>query len=56
MMQTKTFKDECDKCKKMKVCKGYKGLVLCDECRKEESDKLPEIIVGELDEQTRFDF
>lgn len=29
----KEFKDACDECGKMAVCKGYKGKVLCPDCR-----------------------
>ena len=50
----KVFKDRCDICNEMKVCRGFKGLVLCEECEKKEAAKPPEI-VGEKDEQTRFD-
>lgn len=39
-MQHQIFKDQCDNCKQMKVCRGYKGKVLCDECIDEEQAKL----------------
>jgi hypothetical protein len=51
----KTFKDQCDVCKKMDYCKGYKGLVLCNKCIKKEVSKAPKII-GDKNGQTRFNF
>lgn len=39
-MGKKEFKDACDECKKMAVCKGYNGKVLCPECiAKQEEQK-----------------
>jgi len=35
-MTIKTFKDKCDNCGKMDICKGYNGKVLCPACIKEE--------------------
>lgn len=34
------FKDACDECGKMAVCKGFQGKVLCPECisKKEEQN------------------
>ena len=32
MNNRKTFKDKCDGCNQMKVCRGYEGKVLCDDC------------------------
>jgi len=54
-MEHKIFKDKCDGCNKMKVCKGFKELVLCEECHIKETEKVPQI-VGDKNEQTRFDF
>ena len=51
----KTFKDQCDVCKKMDYCKGQKGLVLCNKCIKKEVSKAPKII-GDKNGQTRFNF
>lgn len=34
----KQFKDACDKCGKMAVCKGHNGKVLCPECIQEEQN------------------
>lgn len=28
------FKDRCECCGKYKICFGYKGKLLCDECKK----------------------
>lgn len=54
-MLKKQFKDKCDICNKMKVCKGFKGLVLCEECKAKEIKKIPEI-VGDENGQARFNF
>ena len=55
MIKKKQFKDKCDGCNNMKVCKGFNGLVLCDDCIEKESAKPPEL-VGDKNEQARFDF
>lgn len=55
MLKKKIFKDKCDGCNQMKVCKGFNGLVLCDECIEKESAKPPKM-VGDKNEQARFDF
>lgn len=26
------FRDKCDRCHTFKICKGHKGMILCDEC------------------------
>ena len=54
-MNNKIYKDKCDCCNTMKVCKGFNGSVLCDECIKKETEKEPRI-VGDKDGQRRFDF
>lgn len=28
------FRDKCDGCKTFKVCKGFNGMILCDDCMK----------------------
>lgn len=39
-MEKKQFKDACDECGKMAVCKGHNGKVLCPECiAKQEEQK-----------------
>ena len=53
-MIKKKFKDKCDKCNQMKVCKGFKEWVLCENCIKEYNDK--KINVGDKDGQAKFDF
>lgn len=55
MLKKKIFKDKCDGCNQMKVCKGFNGLVLCDECIGKESAK-PLEKEGDKNEQARFDF
>lgn len=55
MIRKKQFKDKCDGCNKMKVCKGFKGLVLCEECIEKENAK-PIEMVGDKNEQARFNF
>lgn len=55
MLKNKIFKDKCDGCNQMKVCKGFNGLVLCNECIEKESAKPPKV-VGDINEQARFDF
>lgn len=55
MIKKRLFKDECDICKKMKVCKGFNGLVSCEDCRKNEAAQQPKLI-GDKDGQTRFNF
>lgn len=53
-MIRKQFKDKCDKCNQMKVCKGFKGLVLCEKCIKEYENKT--LKVGDKNGQAKFDF
>lgn len=38
-MIKKKFKDKCDKCNQMKVCKGFKEWVLCEKCIREYNKK-----------------
>lgn len=54
-MQTREYKDKCDCCQKMKVCKGYHELLLCEDCKKEEQEKECNIICDK-DNQEKFDF
>ena len=54
-MKNKAYKDKCDKCNQMKICKGFNSLVLCEDCRKKEAAKAPKII-GDKDGQTKFNF
>lgn len=54
-MIRKIFKDKCDGCNKMKVCRGFNGLVLCDKCIEKELTK-PVEMVGDKNEQARFNF
>lgn len=55
-MNHKVYKDKCEMCNDWKVCKGFSGLVLCDDCIKKEIAKPTEqpIKVGGKIEQTRF--
>ena len=55
MIKKRLFKDKCDKCDMMKVCKGFNGWVLCEECIKLETIKQPKLI-GDADGQTKFNF
>lgn len=50
----KKFKDECDKCHKMKECKGYHKLVLCEECKNIEQ-KLSCNTICDENNQVKFD-
>ena len=55
-MNHKVYKDKCEMCNDWKVCKGFSGLVLCDDCIKKEIAKPNEQPkkVGVKFEQTRF--
>ena len=55
-MNKHKFKDKCDGCHQMKVCKGYADKVLCDDCINQEKNIKPKQTKGELNEQTRFVF
>lgn len=33
------YKDKCDLCNKWDYCKGFRNLVLCDNCRKKETEQ-----------------
>lgn len=54
----KNYKDECDNCHKMRICKGFNKLVLCEECTEKEKIKLNKItykVIYEKDNQIKFD-
>lgn len=50
-MIEKKFKDRCDDCHQMKICKGYLGRVLCEECIQ---NLKYNILEDSEDGQTRF--
>lgn len=50
-MIRKIFKDRCDGCHQMKVCRGYFGRVLCEECIQNQKYS---ILEDSEDGQTRF--
>ncbi len=54
----KSFKDQCDKCKKFDYCKGYNNQVLCKSCIEEEKKNKENSIKieGGLREQGRLIF
>lgn len=35
------FRDKCDICHTFKVCRGYKDMIVCDECRRKLDDTKP---------------
>lgn len=58
------FRDKCDCCKSFKVCKGYNGMILCDDCiikmneNKTENKEIKELknLKVSYSEMTIYDF
>lgn len=48
------YKDKCDKCHQMKICKGYNNKCLCEDCIKKEKSENIEIIIDNKDGQAKF--
>lgn len=53
-MKEHKFKDKCDGCYQMKVCKGYGNKVLCADCINQEKKIEQDNKKGESNEQARF--
>lgn len=50
------FKDKCDNCNNIGLCRGFGIKVLCEECIKDEINKPGVEIKGDTNEQTRINF